>query len=109
MNTLQDIFGMMLKKYEDNPNLTIEEIVEKMRDNQEINPDTYENIVEALATLDEFDEKSRQLASAKEEGLSRQDWLQEELTEATKPLGDKGNQFIRKLTKGLKNLFTNVN
>lgn len=109
MNTLQDIMGLMLKKVEDNPDLTIEQIVENMKSKNEITQETYDNIMKAFATLDGFDAKSKELAAAKEEGLTRQDWVADKLEEVTKPLGEDSVKFTRKLTEGLKNLFNNAN
>ena len=101
-NTFDEILEMMLDAYEQNPNISQEQLLEMALEGEteQVKKQAIDDATNAAKLLDDFREKELSLQQTKKEGHSREYWLEQQFEnieaseEEKKLLLDAVNQSI---------------
>ena len=106
MKNLNDIFSMILKEYQKTGSL--DDAIKVVN----LSPEQKERIQKAFQTLDAIEANSKSLREAKEEGMSRKNWLAQQIltTAEAKNLSEKQTEeTFAELGKAFAKTAKNIN
>ena len=82
--TFDDILTSTLEELEKNPDMSIEELMNSQTRKYNVSEEAKESLAETFACLDKFAEKSKSLTEARKAGLTRGQWMVNEIAQMTK-------------------------
>ena len=81
--TFDDILTSTLEELEKNPDMSIEELMNSQTRKYNVSEEAKESLAETFACLDKFAEKSESLTEARKAGLTRGQWMVNEIEQMT--------------------------
>lgn len=87
-NSFNEIFSSLLDAYEKNPNGDIDALIKAQGEKEGLSADGIEELNQTLNMVEQLHDAELQLAEAKENGDSREDWLAGQVDDITKDLTD---------------------
>lgn len=100
MENFDDILQHLLVAIEANPEVPVEDVLKTAGANFGVNPDGMKEIEEAFRILDVVDEKAKDLGKARKDGMTRNGWVEKQLTNIAEKVGEDGSEVISVIQKG---------
>jgi len=105
--TFEGVLEAILRAMEAEPQLEMKELIEKQAEALELDDELRSKIEDAFHCIDVMEEKHASLQAAKEQGLSRGEWLQNDIAQTAAKHGlseEQTENFIKALDEEVTNM-----